>query len=127
MVEELQNTIKTTIKKRIDPMIKDMQGHQQEARYNLDRSANKFISDLKNSAHNEINQFKFDIGKIMEERIEKGIEDEKCKEIFKNELTQRIKKLGENIEWRFQECAERFDEQIKKKILNDLKKKLKIL
>ncbi len=49
VVEQLQNTIKTTIEKRIDPMIKEAQEHQQEARYNLDRSTEKFISDLKNS------------------------------------------------------------------------------
>ncbi|EJB92197.1 hypothetical protein HPHPH21_0896 [Helicobacter pylori Hp H-21] len=52
----------------------------------------------------------------MEERIEKGIEDEECKEIFDNELKQRETKLVENIERRFKECEERFDEQIKEDI-----------
>nr|WP_249936910.1 hypothetical protein [Helicobacter pylori] len=75
VVEELQNTIKTTIEKQIDPGIKETQKHQQEARFNLDRSKEKFISDLKNSALDEIDQFKFDIGEIMEERIEKGVEE----------------------------------------------------
>ncbi|QTP00508.1 50S ribosome-binding GTPase [Helicobacter pylori] len=56
VVEELQNTIKTTIKKWIDPRIKAMQEYQQEARFNLDRSTEKFISDLKNSALDEIDQ-----------------------------------------------------------------------
>ncbi|GAA8435143.1 hypothetical protein Hpkin82_07500 [Helicobacter pylori] len=116
VVEELQNTIKTTIEKRIDPMIKKTQKHQQEAHSNLDRSTDKFISDLENSALDEIDQFKFDIGEIMEERIEKGVEDEECERIFNNELTQGIKELGENIKWRFQECAERFDEHIKEDI-----------
>ncbi len=43
VVEQLQKAIKTTIEKRIDPMIKEAQEHQQEARYNLDRSTEKFI------------------------------------------------------------------------------------
>ncbi|MGL2446331.1 GTPase [Helicobacter pylori] len=116
VVEQLQNTIKTTIEKWIDPGIKETQEHQQEARFNLDRSTEKFISDLKNSVLDEIDQFKFDIGEIMEERIEKGIEDEECKEIFKNECEQRVKELDENIKQRFKECEERFDEQIKEDI-----------
>ncbi|WRA80039.1 hypothetical protein FE343_03425 [Helicobacter pylori] len=116
VVEELQNTIKTTIEKRIDPMIKARQEYKEEVDDNLDRSTDKFISDLKNSALDEIDQFKFDIGEIMEERIEKGVEDEECKEIFKNELKQRETKLIEDIKQRFKECGERFDEQIKEDI-----------
>nr|WP_241679332.1 hypothetical protein [Helicobacter pylori] len=116
MVEELQNTIKTTIEKRIDPMIKARQEYKEEVDDNLDRFTEKFISDLENSALDEIDQFKFDIGEIMEERIEKGVEDEECKEIFKNELIQGIEILCENIKQRFKECGERFDEQIKEDI-----------
>ncbi|WP_390478080.1 GTPase [Helicobacter pylori] len=116
VVEQLQNTIKTTIEKQIDPMIKDMQGHKEEVEYRLDRSTDKFISDLKNSVHNEIDRFKFGIGEIMEERIEKGVEDEECKEIFKNELIQGIETLHENIKRRFKECTERFDGEIKEAI-----------
>ncbi|MCQ2773389.1 GTPase, partial [Helicobacter pylori] len=44
VVEELQKAIEITIEKQIDPTIKDMQEHQQEARFNLDRSKEKFIS-----------------------------------------------------------------------------------
>ncbi|GAA9018921.1 hypothetical protein BTM294_21110 [Helicobacter pylori] len=116
VVEELQNTIKTTIEKWIDPGIKETQKHQQEARFNLDRSTEKFISDLKNSALDEIDQFKFDIGEIMEERIEKGIEDEECKEIFDNELKQRETKLIKDIERRFKECEEQFRGSVGKNI-----------
>ncbi|WRG63321.1 hypothetical protein E5E16_03440 [Helicobacter pylori] len=116
VVEELQNTIKTTIEKRIDPMIKDMQEYKEEVDDNLDRSTDKFISDLKNSALDEIDQFKFDIGEIMEERIEKGIEYEECKEIFKNELIQGIETLRENIERRFKECEEQFRGSVGKNI-----------
>ncbi len=116
MVEELQNTIKTTIEKRIDPGIKETQEHQQEYRFNLDRSKEKFISDLEKSAANKINQFESDFRKEMHERIERGIGNNECKEIFKNELKQRETKLIENIERRFKECAERFDEYIKEAI-----------
>ncbi|MGN8329022.1 hypothetical protein ACR9JX_02555 [Helicobacter pylori] len=116
VVEELQNTIKTTIEKQIDPGIKETQEHQQEARFNLDRSTEKFISDLTNSALDEIDQFKFDIGEIMEERIEKGVEDEECKEIFKNELKQRETEWIENIKQRFKECGEQFRGSVGKNI-----------
>ncbi|WQU87390.1 hypothetical protein KVE10_03460 [Helicobacter pylori] len=116
VVEELQNTIKTMIEKQIDPMIKARQEYKEEVDDNLDRSTDKFISDLEKSALDEIDQFKFDIGEIMEERIEKGVEDEECKEIFKNELIQGIETLRENIKRRFKECGERFNEQIKEDI-----------
>ncbi|GAA7513959.1 hypothetical protein ckin132_12360 [Helicobacter pylori] len=116
VVEELQNTIKTTIEKRIDPMIKARQEYKEEVDDNLDRSTDKFISDLKNSALDEIDQFKFDICEIMEERIEKGVEDEECERIFNNELKQRETKLIEDIKQRFKECGERFDEEIKEAI-----------
>ncbi|NHB17521.1 apolipoL family protein [Helicobacter pylori] len=116
MVEQLQNTIKTTIEKQIDPGIKETQEHQQEARFNLDRSKEKFISDLENSALDEIDQFKFDIGEIMEERIERDIGNDECKRIFDNELIQGIEILYENIKQRFKECEKRFDEEIKEDI-----------
>ncbi len=116
VVEQLQKAIKTTIEKQIDPMIREMQGHKEEVEYRLDRSTDKFISDLKNSAHNEIDQFKSDFRIEMHKRIEEGIEDEKCKEILKNECEQRVKELGENIKRRFKECGERFDEEIKEDI-----------
>ncbi|GAA8377590.1 hypothetical protein HpNP29_10140 [Helicobacter pylori] len=116
VVEQLQKAIKTTIEKRIDPMIKEAQEHQQGARYNLDRSTDKFILNLTNSAHNEIDQFESDFRIEMYKRIEEGIEDEKCKEILKNECEQRVKEWDENIKRRFKECGERFDEEIKEYI-----------
>ncbi|MFP6268635.1 hypothetical protein ACLGDU_03085 [Helicobacter pylori] len=97
-------------------MIKARQEYKEEVDDNLDRSTEKFISDLKNSALDEIDQFKFGIGEIMEERIEKGVEDEECKEIFKNELIQGIETLHENIKRRFRECEKRFDGEIKEAI-----------
>ncbi|GAA8218239.1 hypothetical protein HpKG28_08430 [Helicobacter pylori] len=56
VIEKLQKAIEITIEKRIDPMIKEAQEHQQEARYNLDRSTEKFILNLTNSAFYEIDQ-----------------------------------------------------------------------
>ncbi|GAA9259352.1 hypothetical protein TH0138_06510 [Helicobacter pylori] len=116
VVEQLQKAIEITIEKRIDPMIKEAQEHQQEARYNLDRSTEKFISDLKKSASYEIDQFKSDLREKMYAHINKNIEDEECKEIFKNELIQGIETLHEGIKWRFRECEKRFDGEIKEAI-----------
>ncbi len=64
VVEELQKAIKTTIDRQIDPTIREIKNHYQEVCDNLDRSKEKYISDLKNSALDEIDQFKFDIGEI---------------------------------------------------------------
>ncbi len=116
VVEELQEAIKTMIEKQIDPTIKEMQEHQQEARYNLDRSTEKFILNLTNSAFCEIDQFKSDLREKMYAHINKNIEDEECEEIFKNELIQGIETLHEDIKWRFRECEKRFDGEIKEAI-----------
>ncbi|MFP6207578.1 GTPase [Helicobacter pylori] len=116
VVGQLQKAIEITIEKRIDPMIKEAQEHQQEARYNLDRSTEKFILNLTNSAFYEIDQFKSDLREKMYAHINKNIEDEECKEIFKNELIQGIETLHEDIKWRFKECEKRFDGEIKEAI-----------
>ncbi len=116
VVEELQKAIEITIEKQIDPTIKDMQEHQQEARFNLDRSKEKFISDLEKSAANKIHQFESDFRKEMHERIERGIGNGECKEIFDNELKQRETKLIEDIERRFKECEEQFCGSVGKNI-----------
>ncbi|WP_231628478.1 hypothetical protein [Helicobacter pylori] len=115
-VELEKATLTLTFEKWIDPMIKEMQEHQQEARYNLDRSTEKFISDLEKSAARKINQFESDFRKEMHERIERDIGNNECKEIFDNELKQRETKLIEDIKRRFKECEERFDEEIKEDI-----------
>lgn len=82
VVEKLQEAIEITIEKRIDPMIKEAQEHQQEARYNLDRSTEKFILNLTNSAFYEIDQFKSDLREKMYVHINKNIEDEECVKKF---------------------------------------------
>ncbi|MCQ2746526.1 50S ribosome-binding GTPase [Helicobacter pylori] len=116
VVEQLQKAIKTTIEKRIDPMIKEAQEHQQEARYNLDRSTEKFILNLTNSAFHEIDQFKSDLREKMYVHINKNIEDGECEEIFENEHKQRAEKLRKNTGRHFNECKERFIEEMKKDI-----------
>ncbi|GAA7662763.1 hypothetical protein ckin74_05310 [Helicobacter pylori] len=116
VVEELQNTIKTTIEKRIDPMIKARQEYKEEVDDNLDRSTDKFISDLEKSAANKIHQFESDFRIEMHERIERGIGNGECKEIFDNELKQRETKLIEDIEQRFKECEEQFRGSVGKNI-----------
>ncbi|GAA9612794.1 hypothetical protein HpVa100_08500 [Helicobacter pylori] len=116
VVEELQKAIEITIEKQIDPGIKETQEHQQEAHYNLDRSTDKFILNLTNSAFYEIDQFKSDLREKMYAHINKNIEDEECKEIFKNELIQGIETLHEDIKLRFRECEKRFDGEIKEAI-----------
>lgn len=52
----------------------------------------------------------------MYEHIEKDIENKECKEIFENECEQRTEKLRENIGRHFNECKERFIEEMKKDI-----------
>ncbi|EMG83392.1 hypothetical protein HMPREF1392_00659 [Helicobacter pylori GAM101Biv] len=91
VVEQLQNTIKTTIEKRIDPGIKDMQGHKEESRFNLDRSTEKFISDLTNSAFYEIDQFKSDLGKTMYAYIKKILKIMNVKEFLKMNSFKELK------------------------------------
>ncbi|WQY80407.1 hypothetical protein E5L50_03320 [Helicobacter pylori] len=53
VVEQLQKAIEITIEKRIDPMIKEAQEHQQEVCDNLDRSKEKYISNLTNLVFTE--------------------------------------------------------------------------
>ncbi|GAA8487366.1 hypothetical protein KKKH46_12090 [Helicobacter pylori] len=116
VIEKLQKAIEITIEKQIDPGIKETQEHQQEARFNLDRSKEKFISDLEKSAFSKINQFESDFRIEMHERIERDIGNNECKEIFKNECEQRETKLIEDIERRFKECEEQFRGSVRKNI-----------
>ncbi|WRB11159.1 apolipoL family protein [Helicobacter pylori] len=52
----------------------------------------------------------------MHAHIDDGIENEKCKIMFKHELQKGTEKLRENIKRRSNECKERFVEEIKKDI-----------
>ncbi|GAA8241945.1 hypothetical protein HpNP101_00560 [Helicobacter pylori] len=52
-IEKLQEAIKTTIDRQIDPTIREIKNHHQEVCDNLDRSKEKFISNLTNSVFTE--------------------------------------------------------------------------
>ncbi len=116
VIEKLQKTIVTTIDRQIDPTIKEIKDKLPETYSNLDRSTDKFILNLTNSVFYEIDQFKSDLREKMYAHINKNIEDEECKEIFKNELIQGIETLHEDIKLRFRECEKRFDGEIKEAI-----------
>ncbi len=115
-IEKLQEAIKTTIERQIDPTIREIKNHHQEVCDNLDRSKEKYISNLTKSVFKEIEQFKSDFREEMHAHIERKIEYEECKEIFKNELIQGIETLHEDIKWRFRECEKRFDGEVKEAI-----------
>ncbi|GHQ13305.1 hypothetical protein VN1213_07830 [Helicobacter pylori] len=114
MIEKLQKAITTTIDREINPTIEEIKNAQLETYSNLDRSGDKFVSNLRNSVSKEIERFKSDFRIGMHEHIEKDIENEECEEIFKNECKQRTKKLKENIERCFNECEEQFRKDIQK-------------
>ncbi len=61
----------------------------------------------------------------MHAHIDDGIENKECKIMFKHEFQKGMEKLRKKIGQHFNECKERFIEEIKK-ILNNLKKGLKI-
>lgn len=52
-IEKLQEAIVTTINRQIDPTIREIKNHHQEVCDNLDRSKEKYISNLTNSVFTE--------------------------------------------------------------------------
>ncbi|EJC12858.1 hypothetical protein HPHPP23_1116 [Helicobacter pylori Hp P-23] len=52
-IEKLQKAIVNTIDRQIDPTIREIKNHQQEICDNLDRSKEKYISNLTNSIFTE--------------------------------------------------------------------------
>ncbi|GAA9432767.1 hypothetical protein HpHA286_07780 [Helicobacter pylori] len=91
VIEKLQKAIVATIDREIDPTIKEIKNAQLETYSNLDRSRDKFVSNLNNSASSAIERFKSDFRIEMYERIEKDIKNKECKEIFENEHEQGMK------------------------------------
>lgn len=53
VIEKLQKAIATTIDRRINPTIKELKDRQKETYSNLDRSRDKFVSNLNNSVSKE--------------------------------------------------------------------------
>ncbi|MBH0285559.1 hypothetical protein I6854_02705 [Helicobacter pylori] len=115
-IEKLQKAIKTTIDRQIDPTIREIKNHHREVCDNLDRSKEKYISNLTNSVFTEIERFKSDFREEMHARIDDDIENKECEEIFENEYKQRAEKLRKNTGRHFNECKERFIEEMKKDI-----------
>ncbi|WRB69049.1 hypothetical protein KVD52_03300 [Helicobacter pylori] len=105
MIEKLQKAIAITIDREIDPTIKEIKDKLPETYSNLDRSRDKFVSNLNNSVSKETAIQIYLIEK-MYTHIDKDIENKECKEIFENECEQRTEKLRENIERCFNECKE---------------------
>ncbi len=73
-IEKLQEAIKTTIDRQIDPTIREIKNHHQEVCDNLDRSKEKYISNLTNSVFTEIERFKSDLREKMYAHIDLGVE-----------------------------------------------------
>lgn len=116
VIEKLQKTITTTIDRQIDPTIKELKNAQPEARDNLDRSRDKFVSNLTNSVFKEIERFKSDFRIEMHAHIDDDIEDDKCKVMFKHKLQKGMEKLVENIKKRFEKDGQQFLKDIKETI-----------
>ncbi|GAA7013725.1 hypothetical protein Kyoto25A_06950 [Helicobacter pylori] len=126
VIEKLQKAIVTTIDRQINPTIKEIKDGLLETYSNLDRSREECISNLNNSASSAIERFKTDFRIEMYEHIDRGIENKECEEIFENEREQRTKKLRENIKSGLRKMN---NNSVKtcKRILNNLKRGLKIL
>ncbi|GAA8707271.1 hypothetical protein HpDR91_20750 [Helicobacter pylori] len=116
MIEKLQKTITTTIDREINPIIKETKNTQLETYDKLDHSRDKFVSKLKNSIFNEIDQFRSDFRREMYERIDRGIKDKRCEKIYDNKCKQGMKELDRTIEGRVKECEEQFSKDIKEDI-----------
>ncbi len=116
VIEKLQKTITTTIDRKINPTIKELKNTQLETCDNLDYSRDKFVSNLRKSAFDAIDRFKSDFKIEMYEHIERDIEDDECKVMFKHELQKGMEKLVENIKKRFEQDGEQFREDIKEDI-----------
>ncbi|GAA7394325.1 hypothetical protein BD0139_06620 [Helicobacter pylori] len=116
VIEKLQKAITITIDRQIDPTIREIKNHHQEVCDNLDRSKEKYISNLTKSAFTEKDRFKIGFREEMHAHIDDDIGNEECKIMFKHELQKSTEKLRENIKRRSKECKERFIEEIKKDI-----------
>ncbi len=116
VIEKLQKTITTTIDREINPAIKKIKDHQQEVCDNLDRSGDKFVSNLRNSVFRAIERFKSDLREKMYAHIERDIEDDECKRRFEVELQQGMKELNEDIKKRFEQDEQQFREYLQEDI-----------
>ncbi len=116
VIEKLQKAIAITIDRQIDPTIKELKNAQLETCDNLDYSRDKFVSNLRNSVFDAIDQFKSDLREEMYAHIDDGIEDDECERKFEVEFQQGMKELGENIKKRFEKDGQQFRKDIEEAI-----------
>ncbi|GAA9630213.1 hypothetical protein HpVa147_06860 [Helicobacter pylori] len=116
VIEKLQKAITTTIDREINPAIKEIKNAQLEAYDNIDRSRDKFVSNLNNSVSKEIERFKSDLSEKMYAHIDRGIENKECEEIYENKCNQGIRELSRTIEGLVKKCEEQFRKDIKEDI-----------
>ncbi|GAA9918781.1 hypothetical protein VN0835_10940 [Helicobacter pylori] len=116
VIEKLQKAITTTIDRQINPTIKELKDRQKETYSNLDRSRDKFVSNLNNSVSKEIERFKSDLSEKMYAHIDRGIENKECEEIYENKRNQGIRELSRTIEGLVKKCEEQFRKDIKEDI-----------
>ncbi len=114
VIEKLQKAIVTTIDRQIDLAIKELKNAQPETYSNLDRSRDKFVSNLNNSVSKEIERFKSDLREEMYAHIDRDIEDDECKRKFEYWLQQGMKELDRTIKGRVKKCEEQFRKDIQK-------------
>ncbi len=114
VIEKLQKAIVTTIDRQINPAIKEIKDKQPEAYSNLDRSRDKFVSNLRNSVFDAIERFQSDFRIEMYAHIDDGIEDDECKRRFEDKLQQGMEKLVENIKKRFEQDEQQFRKDLQK-------------
>ncbi|GAA9040686.1 hypothetical protein Taitung222_06490 [Helicobacter pylori] len=116
VIEKLQKAIVTTIDRGINPIIKEIKDKLLETYSNLDRSRDKFVSNLNNSVSKEIERFKSDLSEKMYAHIDRGIENKECEEIYENKRKQGIRELSRTIEGLVKKCEEQFRKDIKEDI-----------
>ncbi|GAA7091067.1 hypothetical protein ID0205_08390 [Helicobacter pylori] len=116
VIEKLQKAIVTTIDREIDPTIKKLKNAQLETYDNLDRSRDKFVSNLNNSVSKEIERFhRSDLREKMYAHIDRDIENKRCEKIYENKRKQGMKELDRTIEGRVKKCEKQFRKDIQKR------------
>ncbi|GAA6946501.1 hypothetical protein ID0007_05520 [Helicobacter pylori] len=115
VIEKLQKAIVTTIDRQINPTIKELKNAQLETYDNLDRSRDKFVSNLNNSVSKEIERFKSDFRREMYAHIDRDIENKRCEKIYENKRKQGMKELDRTIEGRVKKCEKQFRKGIQKR------------
>ncbi|GAA7403095.1 hypothetical protein ID0688_06340 [Helicobacter pylori] len=82
----------------------------------MDRSRDKFVSNLNNSVSKEIERFRrSDLREKMYAHIDRDIENKRCEKIYENKRKQGMKELDRTIEGRVKKCEKQFRKDIQKR------------